>query len=214
VIEAVLRVRLPCSWVTLLTERHGARVDVVEQKPLDKDILQSLVEIDPGPDDPEAVVADLRETPYVVNVEAIVPRKGRILATIQVRDCHACQALSESDCFLTDARATADGGLEWHVLAPKRPSVTALLQTLKDRRIDADLVAIRSAGAQGELTDRQQRVLDIAYRLGYYELPKKVNLSDLARKLGVSKSTLSEMLRIGEAKILHSYFHGLMKRPK
>ncbi|MGQ0796556.1 MAG: helix-turn-helix domain-containing protein [Methanobacteriota archaeon] len=213
-IEAVLRVRLPCSWVTLLTERHAARIDVVEQKAVGKDVLQSLVEIDPGQSDPEAVVAELRKNPYVVDLEAIVPRKGRILATIQVRDCHACQALSDSDCFLTDATATADGGLEWHILASKRASVNAFVATLTQRGIEVELVGIRSAGAQGELTDRQQRVLDIAYRLGYYELPKKINLSNLASKLGVSKSTLSEMLRIGEAKILHTYFHGLLKKAR
>ena len=197
-IEATLRVRLPCGWVTLLTEAHGASVDVVEQKALGEGIIQNLVEIDPAGEDPEA----------------IVPKKGKILATIQVKDCHACEALSGSECFLTDATATADGGLEWHLLAPKRQAVTALVDLLRTRGLAIELVAIRSAGAKGVLTDRQHKVMDIAYRLGYYDLPKKVNLSQLAQKLGVSKSTLSEMLRIGEAKILHTFFHGLMKRPR
>jgi len=213
-IEATLRVRLPCGWVTLLTEAHGASVDVVEQKALGEGIIQNLVEIDPAGEDPEAIVEDLRRNPYILEVEAIVPKKGKILATIQVKDCHACEALSGSECFLTDATATADGDLEWHLLAPKRQAVTALVDLLRTRGLAIELVAIRSAGAKGVLTDRQHKVMDIAYRLGYYDLPKKVNLSQLAQKLGVSKSTLSEMLRIGEAKILHTFFHGLMKRPR
>ncbi|MEE9173978.1 MAG: helix-turn-helix domain-containing protein, partial [Thermoplasmata archaeon] len=45
-----------------------------------------------------------------------------------------------------------------------------------------------------------------------FEFPKEISLSELAKKLGVAKSTASEILRKGEAKVLHSYFHGLMRR--
>ncbi len=213
-IEAVLRVTLPCSWVTEVTREHGATVNVVEQKPAGETTLQSLVEIDPGEADPDALLATLRANPFVHSVEAIVPPKGKILATLLVDNCHACHTLANSECFLTDATATERGGLEWRLLAPKRSSVEAVVNRLKGRGISVELVAIKSVKGSGTLTDRQARVLSLAYELGYFEFPKKINLSDLAKKLGVSKSSLSETLRTGEEKILHEYFQGLMKRPR
>jgi predicted DNA binding protein len=213
-IEAVLRVTLPCSWVTEVTREHGATVNLVEQKPAGETTLQSLVEIDPGEGDPEAILTTLRANPFIHSVEAIVPPRGKILATLLVDNCHACHTLANSECFLTDATATEGGGLEWRILAPRRSSVESVVKSLQGRKISVQLVAIKSVKGSGTLTDRQARVLSLAYELGYFEFPKKINLSDLAKKLGVAKSSLSETLRTGEEKILHEYFQGLMKRPR
>ena len=213
-IEAVLRVTLPCSWVTEVTGGFGATLNLVEQKPAGDQTLQSLVEIDPGEADPDAIVEALRGNRFVRGVEAIVPRKGKILATLQVANCHACHELASSECFLTDATATEGGGLEWRLLAPRRTAVETLVSTLKGRGIPVDLVSIKTVKGSGTLTDRQSRVLSLAYELGYFEFPKKINLTDLAKKLGVSKAALSETLRTGEEKVLHAYFQGLMKRAR
>ena len=213
-IEASLRVHLPCSWVTLLTDRMQATVNVVEQKQLGDGLLQSFVEVEPGESDPSAIVEALQSNPDIVDVQAIVPQKGKILATLQVRDCRACHTLAESECFLTDATAAKAGGLEWHILAPDRAAVKNLVATLRQRGLAVEIASIRSARAAGLLTDRQQSVISLAYKLGFFEYPKKVNLTQLAKKLGVSKSTLSEIMRTGEAKILHAYFHGVMKKPR
>lgn len=213
-IEAVLRVTLPCGWVTEVTGRYGATLNIVEQKPAGARTLQSLVEIDPGEADPNEIIEDLRKNRFVHGVEAIVPPKGKILATLQVDNCHACHELANSECFLTDATATEGGGLEWRLLAPRRSSIESLVTTLKNRGIAVELRSIKTVKGSGSLTDRQARVLSLAYELGYFEFPKKINLTDLAKKLGVSKAALSETLRTGEEKILHAYFQGLMKHPR
>ncbi len=210
-IEASLRVHLPCSWVTLLTQEQGAKVNVVEQKEVGEGLLQSLVEIETA-SDPAAVMEALRANPDVARVEAIVPPKGRILATLQVRDCRACHVLADSECFLTDATGEVSGGLVWHIMAPRRRDVESLVQDLEQRGLHAEVVSIRDAQAAGMLTERQEKVIGLAYKLGYFEFPKRISLTELAERVGVAKSTLSEILRIGEAKVLHAYFHGLMKR--
>lgn len=213
-IEAVLRVTLPCGWVTEVTGGFGATLNVVEQKPARGGVLQSLVEIDPGDADPNAILETLRRNRFIRGVEAIVPPKGKILATLQVANCRACHELASSECFLTDATATEGGGLEWRLLAPRRAAVEALVTALRGRKIPVELAAIKNVKGSGSLTDRQARVVSLAYELGYFEFPKKINLTDLAKKLGVSKAALSETLRTGEEKILHAYFQGLMKRPR
>ena len=213
-IEATLRVVLPCSWVTEVTREHGATVNLVEQKPAAGTALQSLVEIDPGESDPNAVVDTLRRNPFIHSVEAIVPPRGNILATLTVDNCHACRELANSECFLTDATATEGGGLEWRLLAPRRSAVEDLVNLLRDRGIRVELVSIKTMKGSGGLTNRQERVISLAFQLGYFEFPRKINLSDLAKKLGISKAALSETLHTGEEKVLHAYFQGLMKRPR
>ncbi len=213
-IEAVLRVTLPCSWVTEVTGGLGATLNVVEQKATESGTLETLAEIDPGETEPNEIVEALRRNRFVRSVEAIVPRKGRILATLEVANCHACHELANSECFLTDATATGGGGLEWRLLAPRRASVQSLVATLERRNIAVELKSIRTVKGAGNLTDRQARVLSLAYELGYFEFPKKIGLTELAKKLGVSKAALSETLHTGEEKVLHAYFQGLMKRPR
>lgn len=59
----------------------------------------------------------------------------------------------------------------------------------KDRRRDA-------------LTREQRALLRLALDLGYYEVPARVNLTQLARYTGVSKAAISKKLRRAERKIL------------
>ena len=53
------------------------------------------------------------------------------------------------------------------------------------------------------LTDRQKRVLVLAYRLGYYDVPKKVNSDELGSRLHLAGSTVVEHLDKAEHRILN-----------
>lgn len=52
------------------------------------------------------------------------------------------------------------------------------------------------------LTDRQQELLELAVSEGYYEMPRRVTLSDLADQVNVSAGTVGEHLRKIEAKVI------------
>lgn len=56
-----------------------------------------------------------------------------------------------------------------------------------------------------DLTDRQRETLATAYREGYFSIPRKVTLGDLADRLDVSDQAISERLRRGEAKLVREY---------
>ncbi len=55
------------------------------------------------------------------------------------------------------------------------------------------------------LTKKQRYFLREAIKHGYYSFPRKITLTELAEKLGVSKSYLSETLQIIESKLLGEY---------
>lgn len=55
---------------------------------------------------------------------------------------------------------------------------------------------------RGKLTERQLEVLQTAYRMGYFERPRRANGTEVAESLGVDPSTFSEHLASAERKLL------------
>lgn len=53
-----------------------------------------------------------------------------------------------------------------------------------------------------ELTPRQRTLLELAFRLGYYESPAKVSLGQVGRIVGISRAGVSKHLRAAEKKVL------------
>ncbi len=54
-----------------------------------------------------------------------------------------------------------------------------------------------------KLTEKQREVLIAAYKLGYYDLPRRIKSEKLAEKLNIGNSTLGEHLRKAEQRLLH-----------
>jgi hypothetical protein len=53
-----------------------------------------------------------------------------------------------------------------------------------------------------KLTEKQKKVLIAAYRLGYYDIPRRINSEKLAKTLNIGSSTLGEHLRKAERSLL------------
>lgn len=81
---------------------------------------------------------------------------------------------------------------------------------LDDLGIPYEVSSVRAfrgdVGALAELTERQRSLLELAYRLGYYDTPAKTSLARLAAISGVSRAAVSKTLRRGEARLLASAF--------
>jgi len=53
-----------------------------------------------------------------------------------------------------------------------------------------------------KLTEKQKKALMAAYKLGYYDIPRRINSEKLARELNIGSSTLGEHLRKAERSLL------------
>lgn len=56
-----------------------------------------------------------------------------------------------------------------------------------------------------DLTPLQKRTLVIAYMNGYYEFPRGIRLSELAGRMEVTPSSMSETLRAAERKVMRRF---------
>ena len=78
-----------------------------------------------------------------------------------------------------------------------RPETVTMSNTTRSPvRIDVD-----------GLTAKQWQTLELAYQRGYYETPRKTDLSTLAAELEISKSAVSQRLRGAEATLVESIMH-------
>ncbi|WP_254839769.1 helix-turn-helix domain-containing protein [Natronomonas marina] len=54
---------------------------------------------------------------------------------------------------------------------------------------------------RGELTDRQQEVLETAHGMGYFDHPKGANAGEVADELDISRSTFAEHISAAQSKL-------------
>jgi hypothetical protein len=81
------------------------------------------------------------------------------------------------------------------------------LGALEQQRLRYRIVSLMDAKCPpgspiSRLTEKQRRVLIAAYRLGYYDVPRRITSERLAEKLGLVKSTLSAHIRKAERRLL------------
>ena len=98
------------------------------------------------------------------------------------------------------------GFLTWEVVA-RRGDFEAVLKHAREVAPDFQVVSIRDRPLRSHLpmlTDAQQELLAQAMAAGYFAVPRGVTLTELARRLGRSKSGISEAIAIIEKKLLES----------
>lgn len=61
---------------------------------------------------------------------------------------------------------------------------------------------------RSRLTDRQQRVIELAEKRGYYEWPREVTAAGLAEELGLDSATVDRDLQAAERKLVEVVFDG------
>jgi hypothetical protein len=122
------------------------------------------------------------------------------------KGCDACKPLALGEAFLVKGRLMEDGSMEFNFIVPGESSYSRILEELNSSGIEYDIVRVASFRSERVLTANQEKVLYIAMRMGIYDHPRRITLNRLAEMLGVSPSTLTEVLRRGLRRLLKYYF--------
>lgn len=101
-----------------------------------------------------------------------------------------------------------DGEMLFEV-AGQQDALQSLLANLPDR-LSVSVNRLGEYDAHREsrvtaLTDRQREVLDVARERGYYEIPRRAGVREIADEVGCSKSTAANHLRKAEARLVRLY---------
>ncbi len=207
--EIVLQLRAPQNWVSEVTNRHPSTVRILDCKPAEsKDGIRQLVEITSDPEELNKIVKEVKQSPHVKEAYIVETKKGRMVGSLLTESVF-CSMMMSSNAFcrtcLFQSKAKPDGTTEWTVAFTGREALTELLERLKENSGDVKILRLTSVADVESLTSRQRSIVEVALEEGYFDYPRRITLRSLAKKVGVSASTVSEVLRRAEKKILSTY---------
>lgn len=91
---------------------------------------------------------------------------------------------------------------EWRVLVHRVRDAHPLIASFTPPgNSPASLIRIGSYRGSHDLTARQEIAVGTAFALGYFDYPRRAQLKDVARSLGVSRAAAMENLRRGLRKL-------------
>ena len=122
---------------------------------------------------------------------------------IKEHTCLVALPILDSGCIITNVEL--DGNeIIWSSICDDE-SFLSLLEKLESAEVDFEIIYKGRPNDRDEITYREE-ILKIALEKGYFDFPKKIKLEELAEFFGIAPSTLSEILRRGQRKILEKYF--------
>jgi len=161
------------------------------------------------PADPDGVEGTLAEDPVVhgASVTEDPVRDHQCHGVVRLAEGSPLRAVLDHEGEVIEATRDGDG---WDLLLsfPDVDRLSAFRGDIVDDH-ESDLVSVydpqESDAPDTDLTERQRETLVTAYREGYFDIPRKVTLVDLAARLDVSDQAISERLRRGEAKLVREH---------
>jgi predicted DNA binding protein len=204
VLEAVIRCPQPHNWIDLAVDHYSATVEILDSKMSSKATMKHLFDIQVKPDFTNDLVSAIRKDRDILDLEVIRSGSGHIYGAATSARCTVCREVARSNCFLSSVSVESKGQAKWIVLG-SGDSFRELTSALDRRKIPFEVTLSKTLKDKELLTARQEQILAIAFERGYYEFPKKLGLSELATLTGIKTSTLAEILRRGQKKILGEY---------
>jgi predicted DNA binding protein len=204
--EAVVSLNIPKNWMSEIPQKHPVTIRVLDRVPYSEKGVKDLVEI-AGPEEVmDEVLSDIRKNPLVSKIDTTVTERGKVIGAVTTSRCDICRILTDADVFLISAESRSGGKIEWTLVLSEKAVLKDIFDHLKSKGVEAELVKLTKIDDKESLTERQDKITHVAFERGYFDYPKRISLRELARMFDVSPSTLSEILRKGQRKIVLDYF--------
>ena len=120
--------------------------------------------------------------------------------------CDVCNTIVSKGAFLLTAWNIEGDRMVYTFITPNMETLRNITSTLKALNFELRILGVGKYKRRGVLTEKQEMALWLALEAGFFDYPKRINTSELSRKLGISPSTLSEIIRRGIRRLLEYYF--------
>ncbi|AGK60505.1 HTH DNA binding domain protein [Archaeoglobus sulfaticallidus PM70-1] len=144
----------------------------------------------------------LENLPSFCDGLAVSQKEAKVL--IREHTCLVAYPILESGCIITDVDFDKQN-IFWDIICDDDSFIT-LIRNLEDYDVDFEITYKGKPESDEKITYREEEVLRIALQKGYFDYPKKIKLEELASYFGIAPSTLSEILRRAQKKVLERYF--------
>lgn len=193
----------PRSWLAALTRAHPD-LDVRVRNRLELHRRLTVFEVELSPADGHNWSETIRALPGVVDVELLSTGGDIELSRVFFRGERVAPVIKRFGLVRQFPFPVRRGFATWTVVGPE-PKVRGLIAALQDQRWPVQIESVRGGTVEENrygLTSRQREILRRALAEGYFDVPRRITLTELAERVGVAVSTLSVSLSVIERKIV------------
>ena len=182
---------------------HGVRLTVADCKSFNQTGMTLLLELRGKADDVKAATSDIRHIPgirQVVEGESETEVSPLLVVLDRPAVCSASNdaAIVCLECPLSSEEQPSS----WRFIARKTSDFRQVLARLEKEGVETRIEDVAPLERKPTLTGRQREIMATAVASGYFEFPRKISLTALSQLVGVKPSTLSEILRSAERRIM------------
>ncbi|WP_337860547.1 helix-turn-helix domain-containing protein [Ferroplasma sp.] len=131
-------------------------------------------------------------------------RAGKNRMWAECKSCTACNFFSTYNLVILGSIVTGNNAVLYRILLPGKIELKALQKELENNSIKYQIVEYYYKNSI-ELTEREKFVINKVYESKYFEKKRSSTLTDIAKSINISPSSLSETMRISLKKIIQNY---------
>ena len=193
-------------WLGAVSRQHPSfEFRITAFVPINHDpfIGNSLVSITGFQPKAHLIVESIQTHPSLKEIQILKESTCAVDLESRTLDPYLLQSIVRS-CVLVNLPVIIQDGVAQFEISGSRESINEFLDILESKGIKVELKEIGEFTQNTDylLTPRQQQIFDSAKKSGYFDSPRKINLSTLAENIGMAKSTLSSMMQRIYAKLL------------
>jgi len=190
-----------------VAKKNGVTMSMVDCKTFNATGMALLFELSGEAQGIRAAIAAIRQT---VGVRQAVEGDGfgDTVPLLVVLDRPAiCRASNESAIICLECPLDSEvQPASWRFIARRASDLRQVLTSLEREGVHTRIENVAPLEPRPTLTGRQKEIMVTAVSQGYFEFPRRMNLTELSKLVGVKPSTLSEILRGAERRIMENAF--------
>ena len=175
-------------------------IDIQSKNPKDKQYLYHISGDSKYFDKIKSYLNNSRYYKLVKEIE----RTKNILIVVLHQKSYIQNIIQENNGFFIDLHTVYDGYESWHVGVVEKYSIERMRKELSK----LGKLKVLSIGEvnfyQPLLTKQQEKIFVLAHKSGYYKIPRKTTIKQIAHELKLSPSTVGEHLIKSEIKLINS----------
>ena len=184
---------------------HGVKVGVVDCKAFNKTGMSLLLELKGEPQGIRGAVAAIRRSKGVREAVEGEPTGDSTPLMLILDRPGICRASSDAAMVCLQCPFDSEDEVAtWRFIVRRSSDLREVLAKLGREGIVARIEDVAPLERRATLTGRQKEIMAAAVAQGYFEFPRRTSLTELSRMVGVKPSTLSEILRSAERRIMES----------
>lgn len=197
----------PEKWIETICHEDSAVVKILSMKGGKSDQVTHFVDAVSETTGADKLSRDIRDSSDVTSSELANVGLNRLVGAVTSTDCVVCSAIvnSNSGYFVGPAVTGSDGRVSYKLFM-SGDAIPVFLQTLHEKGVVYEISEIAKLSTKQKLTPKQEKVLKSALELGYFDYPKRIGTEELSKGIGIAPSTLNEILRRAERRIIKVYF--------